>query len=79
MLAPGLDTPGVEISWGARDVLRILITKAANPADSSQALLEGHKSAVRATAAVVRTPGIVQGFGTSADASRNCEYAHREQ
>jgi hypothetical protein len=74
LLALDLGTPRVEISWGARNVLCISITKAANPADSRQALLEGDESAVRATSTVIRTPWIILGFGAGADPDRNYEY-----
>jgi hypothetical protein len=73
LLALDLGTPRVEISRGAGNVLSISITKAANPADSRQALLEGDKSAVRATSTVIRTPWIIFGFGGGADPGRNYE------
>jgi hypothetical protein len=71
-LDPG--TPRVEISWSAGNVLSISTAKAANPADSRQALLEGDESAVRAASTVIRTPWIILGFGVGADPDRNYEY-----
>jgi hypothetical protein len=73
LLALDLGTPRVEISWGARNVLSVSIAKAANPADSRQALLEGDESAVRATSTVIRTPWIILGLGAVADPARDYE------
>jgi hypothetical protein len=66
---------------GRRLILRIAITKAANPAHIVEALLECREATIGSTAAargIVGAPRIILGFGTRCGGNANANYQYGE-